>query len=179
MQITSKSVLLLAAVLGLAAASVKATTFDYSYLFGDGLSVTGTLDGTLNGHFVENVSNVSVLFNGSAIPGSSVITGGYDGSAFVDGPAIVSFDALNNNFLFRSSDFDVGFYMVNAAVFSSNTATAYAFTDDLFLVSSEDTSERGTWSLTASTVPESGLTIALLGLTVTGLLWFRRQAVFA
>ena len=173
MKITSQLVLLLAATLGLAAASAKAAAFDYSYLFGDGLSVTGSLEGTVNGNFIENVSNVSVFFNGTAIPGASVITASYDGSSFVDGPAVVSFDALSNNFLFRSSDFDLGFYMVNAAVFFSNTATAYAFTDDLFLISSEETSARGTWSIKA--VPEGGSTLVLLGLTVAGLLWLGRK----
>lgn len=179
MKITSKLILLLAANLGLVAAFAKADAFDYSYLFGDGLSVTGSLEGTLNGNFVENVSNVSVFFNGSAIPGSSVITAGYDGSSFVDGPAVVSFDVLSNNFLFRSSDFDVGFYLVNAAVFASNTATAYAFTDDLFLISSEETGARGTWSLKAAPVPERASTLVFLGLTMIGLLWQRRKPSLA
>ena len=173
MKLIPKFTLLLTAALGLAVASTKADTFDYSYLFGDGLFVSGSLDGTANGNFVENVSNVSVLFNGVAIPGSGVVTGSYDGSSFVDGPAVVSFDALSNNFLFRSSDLDVGFYLVNAAVYLSDTATAYAFTDDLFLVSSEDTNVRGGWSLKASTVPDGSTTLIPLGLTMIGLAWLR------
>ena len=166
MKITTKLTLLLTATLGLSVASARADTFDFSYQFGDGLLVTGSLDGTTNGIFVENVSNVSVFFNGTALPGSSIVTGSYDGSSFVDGPAIVSFDALNNNFLFRSSDFDAGFYLVNAAAFLSDTATAYAFTDDLFLVSSEDTNARTGWSLKASNVPDGCTTFLLLILTM-------------
>ena len=175
MKTTPRLVLLFTATLGLAVSVAKADTFNYSYLFGDGLSVTGSLEGTQNGNFVENVSNVSLFFNGSAIPGSSIVTASYDGSAFVDGPAVVSFDAWSNNFLFHSNDFDIGFYMVNETVFGSNSVTAYAFTEDLFLASTEETSQDGTWSLKASPVPESASTFALLGLTVTGLLWLRRR----
>jgi hypothetical protein len=69
MKVLPKLCGILALVLALGTA--RGDTFNFSYLFGDGLLVTGSLDGTANGNFVENVTNVSVFFDGNALTGRS------------------------------------------------------------------------------------------------------------
>ncbi len=112
---------LIAAVSGGAA---HADTFDFSYTFADGLALTGSLNGTLNGTLVNNVSNVSVAFNGTAFSGPlfggtfNTLSGNFD---FSSGP-VVSTVASQNNFVFADSTDVVNgvgltneFYFVNGA----------------------------------------------------------------
>jgi hypothetical protein len=176
MKIISKLAGLLA--LGLMLGSARADTFNFSYVFGDGLAVTGSLNGTANGNFVENVTNVSVFFDGNALPGT-VFTSRFDGASYLDGP-IVSFDALQNNFIFANSDlangdfsFDSIFYMLNASVFS-DTAVAYSA---LGHASQDDPTVSTSWSLSRAAVPDQGTTLALfaLGLVVLGWLHSRSR----
>jgi len=162
--------------LGLTAGSSFGTTFNYSYTFGDGLEVSGTLDGTQNGNFVENVSNVSVFFDGIAMPGT-IYASMYDGLNYLNGP-VVSFDALQNNFLFATSDlaggdfaYDSIFYMLNSSVFED---TALAFSSAGVGYASQDfPTFSGSWSLT---VPDSGSTLVLVALSMGGLAWVRRES---
>lgn len=161
--------------LSLTAGACYGTTFSYAYTFGDGLVVSGKLNGTQKGNFVENVSDVSVLFNGSAVPGI-IYASSYDGMNYLKGP-VVSFDALQNNFVFATSDLAGGdwgyeslFYMLNASVFAdtalalSNLGSGYASQD--FPTSSES------WSLK---VPDGGSTLALLSLVLLALAAARRR----
>jgi hypothetical protein len=137
--------------------------------------VSGTLDGTQNGNFVDNVSNVSVFFDGVALPGT-IYTSMYDGLNYLSG-AVVSFDALQNNFLFATSDLASGdfgyeslFYMLNASVFED---TALALSNVGIGYASQDSpTSGGSWSLT---VPDSGSTILLMGLAMAGLVGMRRK----
>jgi hypothetical protein len=130
MKILPKLTLSLALAFGLSAGSAYADSFSFSYLFGDGLSVTGVFGGVANGSFVENVTGVAVSFNGTEMPGS-VFTSHFDGASYLSGP-VISFDALQNNFIFANSDlangdfgFDSVFYMLNASVYS-DTAVAFS-----------------------------------------------------
>ena len=164
---------LLVLVLSLAATSAQATFFSYEYTFGDGLVVSGSLDGTQKGNFVENVSNVSVFFNGTAMLGT-IFTANYDGTGYLNSP-VVSFDALQNNFLFANSDLAAGdfgydsvFYMFNASVFAD---TAVAFSTMGFASQDWPTAD-GKWSLT---VPEGGSTVLLLCGAGVGLAFVRRR----
>jgi hypothetical protein len=50
----------------LTCANASATTFDLSYSFTNGGLLTGSLDGTLVGTSIEDVSNVQLAFNGLA-----------------------------------------------------------------------------------------------------------------
>jgi hypothetical protein len=176
--LTLPRTLTLVLALGLSAGSACADTFSFSYLFGDGLSVTGDFNGFANGNFVENVTDVSVYFNGNAMPGS-VFTAKYDGGSYLNGP-VVSFNALQNNFIFANSDlangdfgYDSVFYILNASVYSD---TAVAFSA-LGYASQDDPTARASWNLVQT--PEQSSTLALLGLSVTGLLLLRRKQVLA
>jgi hypothetical protein len=162
--------------LGLALGTARADTFNFSYVFGDGLTVTGSLDGTENGNFVENITNVSVFFDGNAMAGT-IFTSQFDSGSYLNGP-VVSFDALQNNFIFANSDlvngdfgFDSIFYMLNASVFS-DTAVAYS---SLGYASQDDPTAAANWSLSRAAVPDQGTTIALFALGLVVLGWLRRQ----
>src|SRR5687767_2743039 len=52
--------------LGLARGAV----FDFSYTLGDTVVASGSLIGTQNGAFVENITGVSLSFNGSPVAGT-------------------------------------------------------------------------------------------------------------
>ena len=172
---------LLALAWGFAINPAHGTVFNFSYTFGDGLTASGSLNGTQNGQFVENVSNASLFFNGTAVPGS-IFTSQLDGASFsyLSGP-VVSFDALQNNFVFSNSDlvngdfgFDSIFYMFNASVFDD---TAVGLPGPLGLGGSQDlpTLTRN-WLLTpATSVPDEGAAIVLLGMAMAGMVWLRRM----
>lgn len=167
---------LLILVLGFTAGSSYGTTFNYSYTFEDGLEVSGTLDGTQNGNFVDNVSNVSLFFDGGDLSGT-IYTSMYDGLNYLSGP-VVSFDALQNNFLFATSDLAGGdfaynsiFYMLNSSVFE-DTALAFS-TAGAGYASQDFPTSSGRWSLT---VPDGGSTIIFMALSMAGLAWIRRKS---
>jgi hypothetical protein len=171
------SVLILGLMLGVA----RADTFNFAYVFGDGLAVTGSLDGTQNGLFVENVTNVSIAFDGTALAGP-IFTAQYDGGSYLNGP-VVSFDALQNNFLFADTDLVAGdfgygslFYLLNASVFAD---IAVADSPLFGLASMDDPTSARSWSLTRATVPDQGMTIALFAIGLVLLVWFRAQVLSA
>lgn len=86
--------------------SVKADQFNFSYTFGSGDIVTGSLNGTQNGLFVENISNVSVSFNGILFAGAPNLYqfGWIPECCFTTSvPAVVSFNGNLNNFGFWDS----------------------------------------------------------------------------
>ena len=174
MKTLPKLTLALVLALGLGAGSARASTFDFSYLFDDGLVVSGSLTGAANGDFVENISNVAVRFNGDAMPGT-IFTSMFDGGSYLNGP-VVSFDALLNNFLFANSDlangdfgYDSVFYMLNASV-ASDTAVAFS---TMGYASQDDPSVGRRWTLVQ--VPDHGATLALLGLALAALGSMRRK----
>src|SRR5215475_5642197 len=84
----------IAAALG-ASAAASATTFDFSYTFTDGQQITGSLDGTLNGTTLSNISDLQLSLNGIAFGGGSDPSGptslqiyGWDtGNQTFDAPA--------------------------------------------------------------------------------------------
>ena len=165
--------LTLVLALSFSAGFARAEYFSFSYLFGDGLTVTGSFNGDLNGNFAENINGLSVFFNGEAMTGS-LFASRFDSGSYFDGP-IISFDALQNNFTFANSDFANGdftydsvFYILNASVYSD---TAVAFSS-LGYASQDDPTVSSSWRLA---VPDHGSSLALLGLTMLGLLWLRRK----
>jgi hypothetical protein len=87
----------------LIAVGANAAQYNFSYTFASGGLVSGSLTGTQNGLFVENVSNVSVAFNGNTFVGNTDFYQPYSftaGCCFVAGAAVISFDGNLNNFSF-------------------------------------------------------------------------------
>jgi hypothetical protein len=174
-------------VVALCLATVPASasmTYNFSYTFQSGLKLTGSLDGDPNGNLVENLSNISVLLDGSAMtitpgpfPGihafGTIYSGGWNST---DGftpsqPAVVSFDGKQNNFLFIDSDFpadfsgsyffiitDPSFYYANASMGATASGT------DGGVVSTDNIEDDSRWSLTPATVPDASSSLALLSM---------------
>jgi len=172
----------LALVLGLSAGSAAATTFAYSYTFGDGQMVTGKLDGTQNGEFVDNVANVSILFNGVELTGPVFTAKYYDGVTYLNGP-VVSFDALKNNFVFVNSDlaaddwsYDSLFYILNASVYQ-DTAVAYSASLNFAAQDFPTVSPNWTLGVAPASVPDSGSTALFLGLAILAIAWEHRKTL--
>lgn len=170
---------------GLAAGSLRATTFDFSYIFSDNVTVvTGTLDGTLSadGYYVDNVTNVSLFFNGTAAPGA-VTAFKFDGGAFSSGP-VVSFDVSKNDFIFASSAWsDLDFSSDSLFMFYISPVDGSAFTYYLPTGSAQDFPPvQASWSLSQSAsaaVPDQGTTLGLIALSLIGLGSLRRRFLSA
>ncbi len=150
----------------------RADSFDYSYLFADGLSITGTFDGTKNGDFVENVTNISLFINGVQAAGT-IYTATFDEptSAWINNP-VISFDALQSNFLFANDDvangggsYDALFYLIGGTSYSDGVLGQ----DLLLSLGSFEAIEPGNWTLSRVAVPDSGATLGLLALALTSL----------
>ena len=97
---------LCAVAMGLGMCSAQASVFDYSYTFGTGAVVSGTLSGTQSGNFVTGVTNVSVFLNGNPFSGNPNLYQPYiflAGCCFVSGAGAVSFDGNLNNFIFSDA----------------------------------------------------------------------------
>ena len=86
------------------ALSANGATFNFSYDFWNGSAVTGTFDGTRNNNLVEGLSNISMYFDGVAFDGP-LFAQGWNGSDWVAGTAVASFDGLANDFLFIDSNY--------------------------------------------------------------------------
>src|ERR1700734_2318461 len=69
MKFLIKAAVIAAALGGSAVAS--AATYDFSYTFTDGQQITGSLDGTLSGTSITNISDLQVSLNGIAFTGGS------------------------------------------------------------------------------------------------------------
>jgi len=165
--------------LGLAVGSARATTFEFSYTFGDinnPLVVTGTLDGNLDvtGLFVEGVQNVSLFFNGDAALGT-VFTSQYNGNDFVSGP-VVAFDVTQNNFYFTNTDFANADFTADTLFYISGIDGLVGAQTPVLGSVQESPLVAGNWSLTAvNTVPENSGTFVLFGTGLGFLCWIRRK----
>lgn len=179
-----KKLIQAAALLAACSTAAHASTFDFSYTFSDGQQLSGSLDGTLNGDFVTNISNVEVSFAGTAFSGAplyaaawNTTTDAWDNSI----PAVVSTKASENNFIFADSNIptDFGasnyFYFVNDPngiagldVSANNTNTGQIAED----------AATGTWSLTPAPVPlPAALPLIASGLGLLGAAARRRRGL--
>ncbi len=98
--------LIAAFVIALCSFSAKAGVFNFSYTFGSGDVVNGSLTGTQNGIFIESVSNVSTFLNGIAFSGNTNLYQPYNfaaGCCFVPGAPVISFNGNLNNFTFSDA----------------------------------------------------------------------------
>lgn len=170
--------LLYTIILGLNAALSYGTTFDYQYVFpydnitGDPLTVSGTLDGNQNGNFIDNVTNVTMYFNGNQVTGpiyAVSFEGGYTNTP------IVSFSAALNNFMFINSDVLNGNNSYNAYFYKTPTLGDSVSSGSHWA----NNWNSSNWSLQAvpETVPDAVSTIGLLGCVLTGLVIVRRRFV--
>jgi hypothetical protein len=154
-------------------------TFNFSYQFSGGPTVSGSLDGDQNGNYVENISNISVFFNGTQMSGP-MHTAMFNGSDWVNSPVVVSFDASNNNLIFINSDFLNGQPYSEYFAFRSGSVWAYSVPNSNLYAQEHVADAR--WSLTPAAVPEpstylAGALLALpFGLQGIRLLRNRRQA---
>jgi hypothetical protein len=189
MKDTQKLLLIALVSLGMTSGSIYADTFDYSYTFGDGDSVSGTLEGTPDGNYVDNVQDVTVSINGlnssdgpfadtSVTPvsvgnGETALTSYFATGGItvtITPPAVVSFDADLNNFVFGNSSTISGFMMLPNG---QDVFNLFGYTGPLAVtalggvnVDSED-SAQSSWSLVD--VPDGGLSVSMLGLALAGL----------
>jgi hypothetical protein len=179
----------ISATLALASLAANATTYDFSYTFGDQQQVTGSLIGNMVGSFIENITNVQVALNG--VQFSTDTTGSLYALAWnpttlnwASTPAVVSTNAALNNFIFQDVNDPSGngvsnyFAITNDA---TNGAVAFAVNTNNGAVAIDGTSygqpavNASNWSVVA--VPEPGeWALMLLGFGLTGVLARCRQA---
>lgn len=178
-----------------------AAQYNFSYELSSGGLVSGSLTGTQNGQFVENVSNVSVFFNGNAFTGSTDFYQPYffvAGCCFVSGAPAISFDGNLNNFLFSdvapSTTTPVNYFTMNgtdkdfyhtgdqsplrtASVWFGNAYVSDVTANSPTYPGANGGFDANRWSLTvAAPVPEpETYAMMLAGLGLLGLMTRRRK----
>ena len=177
-----KKLILAAAVLAAGSGAAQASTFDFSYTFSDGQTLTGSLEGTLSGDLVTNLSDISVTFDGNTYSGPlfagvfNAASGAYDYST---NTAVVSTDATKNNFIFADNTDPTAnnvknfFYFFNGATPSGDPQAVLAgntVTGDLGI----DIPSSAQWTLKPVPVP-AALPLVISGLGLLAAAKRRRQ----
>jgi PEP-CTERM motif len=97
-----------------------ATTFDFSYTFDTHEVISGSFTGNQSGQDITGIANISASLNGHSVTGplsamSYTAAGSNCGSAscFSGTGAVVSFNPLNNNFMFIDTDSPTDFINQN------------------------------------------------------------------
>ena len=172
------------AALSLAGAA-HATTYDISYTFGvDGTgtvnTITGTVDGTLDGSFLDDLHDFKLSYDGHSFTGavSAMAWDPVSASFTADAPRL-SFDATQNELLITNDDgtFSFGF-VTDVDAYGGQLV----FAGDANLIENNAASELvgapGSGTFTLSAIPESStLALMLAGLGVVGIAARRRASI--
>jgi hypothetical protein len=182
-----KKLIQAAALLAACSGAAHASTFDFSYTFTSGQTVSGSLDGTLSGNLVTNISDVSVNFDGTAYTGTlfagsflpSSTGGSYNYGA---NAAVVSTNAALNNFIFADNTDSQANNVTNWFYFVNGTTPTGSGTQELEAGNVNtgdiafDNPGSGTWSLTPAPVPvPAALPLLMSGLGLLAAAKRRRQ----
>ena len=166
-----------ACVAVLAGASAHAETFDFSYKFDDGSTVTGSLDGSLVGDTLQNVSDIHAALNGIAFTGTLSATGFDSSSGLFDQAAVISTDAAKNNFVFADAPDTAGLNAGNFTNLFEITANG-VFAGNANVLennSAFDLSPNGSWSLQPVPLP-AGFLLFTSGMGLFGAMRRRLSA---
>jgi hypothetical protein len=188
-----------AAAISLGAAA-HASMFDISYTFSDNQTLTGSLDGTLNGTDITDISDIRLSLNGIAFAGGTDGAGnpttlaiyGYDPASGAFGTAApeLSTTASQNNFLIQDIDPSLGatnyeFWFTNDPVAGRSVGAANFLQSDSFsgpgatqlALDPNSSGAYGTWKVTPSPVPlPATLPLLASGLGLMGFARRRRRA---
>ncbi len=170
-----RSILLSALIL--VGASAQASSFTYSYTFGDGSVVKGSFDGDASGDVIANMRNVTLNFRGVQFVGTL-----FDTVQEYGGISSASFSGLQNSFDFADtpdSPVNAGFASLGLDGRQSDMAFAYVYgqsaLDDNY---SWTTYSADRWHVSA--VPEADAwAMMVVGLGLVGAMARKRQSVKA
>jgi hypothetical protein len=171
-----------------------AATFDFSYTFDTHQVISGSFTGIQSGQDITDIANISASLNGVAFTGplsamSYTAAGSNCGNAtcFSGTGAVVSFNPLNNNFMFIDTDSPTDFISQNYTnVFyiipwpnpGETEATSYFHTPNTYIDFNNGNYIPNNWSLTSvGAVPEpSTWAMMILGFAGIGFMAYRRKS---
>ncbi|MGK7932814.1 MAG: PEP-CTERM sorting domain-containing protein [Microcystaceae cyanobacterium] len=167
---TLATTLLTSTVIGfgiLEATPSLAASFDFSYTFGTGNVLTGTIDGDVNGDLVENLSNVVATIDGVSVP-TDLLDSESNQVDTTGLPPVISFSGAKMDIVVGNNDLSQGFRLdigtFNEAAFGLGGVTPN-FTSETFNASN--------WTLTpqdTQTTPEPSTILGLLAVGSIGAL---------
>lgn len=173
----------------LSGAVASATSFDFTYNFNDGTIVRTTFDGTLSGVLITDITNATATFNGTItsppifVMSAHKATGGYS-----DVGAIASTDGSELNLYF--ADVDVAATGSQAGLTTQllleTPGGVFFHGESVYQFPGKGGSSHinNSWRVTGTprpdplppTVPDAGVTAAMIGLALAGIISLRRKA---